>query len=238
MITSVFLGTPEIAVPALEVLSKRTDLRAVITRPERRGGRGRGRLEPPIGRAAATLGIPVRDPPRLGPAETRTLEVDLAVVMAYGALLREEQLSAPAMGCVNLHCSLLPRWRGASPLQASLRAGDPETGVTVMRMVRRLDAGPILLRRAFPLPEDADLPWLHRRMADEAAAALGEYLDRREELEPVPQDESAATRCRRLTVDDGRLDPTRTAVELGRPDEGVLWIRIADAHCPTPCRRP
>ncbi|GDY14834.1 methionyl-tRNA formyltransferase [Planctomycetota bacterium] len=226
-VRTAFLGTPEIAVPALRLLAKRTDLRLVITQPDRPAGRG-NRLTPPAVKVAAQeLGLPLWQPETTkgsGAAE-RLTSVDLAVVLAYGELLREPVLNAPRLGCVNLHGSLLPRWRGASPLQAAIRAGDSTTGMTVMRMVRALDAGPIFSLHPIPLPDDATLPWLHDRMADLAATALDHHLTEAETATAVPQDDSQATYCRKLTADDGKLDFTKSMAELDR------WVR---AYTPAP----
>jgi methionyl-tRNA formyltransferase len=144
-------------------------------------------------------------------------EFDLVVVLAYGELLRRPMLEAPRFGCVNLHGSLLPRWRGASPLQAVIRAGDSETGISVMRMVRALDAGPVWSRYPLPLGDRPTLPCLHDAMADLAAEALGDFLRSRSyEQEPEPQDESAVTMCGKLTTADGRADFSASAEALDR----------------------
>jgi methionyl-tRNA formyltransferase len=172
------------------------------------------------------MGLPVWQPESLkGLAHDDRLAADLIVVMAYGALLRQDLLDRPRHACINLHASLLPRWRGASPLQACLRAGDDATGVTVMRMVRGLDAGPIYHVERFALAPDTTLAALHDRMADVAATALGAFLDQWPPREPVPQDESAVTHCRKLLPEDGHLDCTRPAAELSR------WVR---AYTPAP----
>jgi methionyl-tRNA formyltransferase len=145
--------------------------------------------------------------------------------MAYGELLRQEVLDLPRHGCINLHASLLPRWRGASPLQAVLRAGDPTTGVTVMRMVRALDAGPIIAREAIPVGRRCTLPELHDAIAACAAVALDGVLQRWPDVQTETQDESLVTVCRKLTSDDGHLRFTVSAEELER------WVR---AYTPAP----
>ncbi|HYE05065.1 MAG TPA: methionyl-tRNA formyltransferase [Planctomycetota bacterium] len=222
---TVFMGTPEIAVPALRALAAATTVRQVVTQPDRPAGRG-NKLHPPAMKLAAQeLGIPVWQPESLkGAEDDKRLRADIIVVMAYGALLRQPLLDRPRLGCVNLHASLLPRWRGASPLQAAIRAGDPVTGVSVMRMVRGLDAGPVFLRRELPLHPRVTLPELHDAMAICAAEALTEFL--RDPSRPaVPQDEGAVTICRKLVDNDGQLDFTRDALELDR------WVR---AYVPAP----
>jgi methionyl-tRNA formyltransferase len=173
------------------------------------------------------LGLPVWQPESLkGQAGASPLAgADLFVVLAYGELLRQDILDLPRGACINLHASLLPRWRGASPLQAALRAGDVETGVTVMRMVRGLDAGPMYLHERLPLTQRTTLPELHDAMADLSAVALGKFLDRWPAIEAVPQDEAQVTLCRKLLPEDGHLDFTRPAAELER------WVR---AYTPAP----
>lgn len=217
MLHSVFLGTPEISLPALRVLHARSRLSLVVTQPDRPAGRGHRLRPPPVKLLAQELGLPVWQPERLrGPeAVARFAACDVAIVMAYGQLLPQALLDAPRRGCINLHASLLPRWRGASPLQAALAAGDVRSGVSVMRMVRALDAGPVILQRDFPVPLAADLPWLHDRVAAVAAEALAAYLDD-PERPAVAQEESQVTVCRKLLPSDGRLDPQRSAGELAR----------------------
>jgi len=223
---SLFMGTPEIAVPALRVLAARTTCRGVVTQPDRPAGRGHHLQPPAVKVAAQELGLPVWQPETLKGQEgdPRLQGLDLIVVMAYGELLRQPVLDLPRLGCVNLHASLLPRWRGASPLQAVIRAGDAATGVTVMRMVRGLDAGPMYLAESVPLDATSTLPGLHDTLAEVAATALGRFLEDPTAV-PTPQDESLVTHCRKLTTEDGRLDWTRPQVELDR------WVR---AYTPAP----
>ena len=218
MRSTAFMGTPAIAVPALRALAELTSVRVVITQPDRPAGRGRQLTPPPVKVAADALGLPVWQPATLrGQAgDPRLHGLDLIVVMAFGQILREDVLALPRFGCVNLHGSLLPRWRGASPLQAALRAGDARTGISVMRMVRACDAGPVYARHPFDLPADATLAWLHDRMADEAAAALRAFLAAWPPGEPEAQDERLVTVCGKLDKADARLDAARPAAELAR----------------------
>ena len=226
MITA-FLGTPAIAVPALRLLAQRTQVQVVITQPDRPAGRGQQLTPPPVKLAAQELGLALWQPETTkgGAAAERLRAVDVAIVLAYGELLRQDVLDAPRFGCINLHGSLLPRWRGASPLQAALRAGDAETGVTVMRMVRGLDAGPMHLHERIPLPADATLPWLHEAMAEAAARALDRFLAAWPPAPPLPQDETLVTHCRKLTDADGHLDFTQGTAAVER------WVR---AYVPAP----
>ncbi len=226
-LSTVFMGTPEIAVPALQLLNRMTRVRLVVTQPDRPAGRGHQLHEPAVKRAARDLGLPLWQPETLrGQAGAAELQgADLFVVMAYGELLRQEVLDLPRAGCINLHASLLPRWRGASPLQAALRAGDTATGVTVMRMVRALDAGPIHLARTLELGPRTTLPELHDALGALAAEALAGVLQGWPGPAPAAQDESQVTVCRKLTAEDGRLRFDCSAGELER------WVR---AYTPTP----
>ena len=223
---SVFMGTPEIAVPALRLLAQRTRLQGVISQPDRPAGRGRQLRPSAVTLAARDLGLEAWRPTSLRQEAHAPFfaDLDLIVVMAYGALLHPDLLRRPRVDSINLHASLLPRWRGASPLQAALRAGDHQTGVSVMRMVAELDAGPVYLRQAIPLDARADLTWLQQAMAQQAANALDAFLSA-PELHPEPQDAAAATFCGKLTRADGHLDFTRS------PDELCRWVR---AYTPQP----
>ncbi len=225
-----FMGTPEIAVPTLRLFAARTDVQVVVTQPDRPAGRGQQSQPPPVKRAALELGLSLWQPETLkNQAESAYLQkLDLIVVLAYGELLRQDVLDRPRGGCINLHASLLPRWRGASPLQAVLRAGDAETGVSVMRMVRGLDAGPVFLRESLLLSARTTLPELHDAIAELSAVALGRFLDAYAadpQLPAAPQIEAEVTLCRKLTTDDGHLDFSRSAIELER------WVR---AFTPAP----
>lgn len=181
---------------------------------------------PPVKLAATELGLPVWQPERLRGAEAdpRLSGHDLFVVMAYGEILRQPVLDLPT-ACINLHGSLLPRWRGASPLQACLRAGDTETGVCVMEMVPALDAGPVYLCERLPLTPRTTLPELHDALAQTAATALERFLDAWPDIQATPQDDTTATFCRKLTSAEGRIDWRLTAAEIER------WVR---AYTPAP----
>lgn len=224
---TVFMGTPEIAVPTLRALAARTTVTCVVTQPDRPAGRGHQVQPPPVKVAALELGLPVWQPETLKSQATavQLADADLFVVLAYGELLRQDILDLPRGACINLHASLLPRWRGASPLQAVLRAGDAETGVTVMRMVRGLDAGPMFLHERLPLTARTTLPELHDAIAGLSATALGRFLDRWPGIDAVPQDEAQVTLCRKLLPEDGHLDFNTPMVDLER------WVR---AYTPAP----
>jgi methionyl-tRNA formyltransferase len=227
---TMFMGTPDIAVPALECLHRRTAIQVVITQPDRPAGRGNVLTPPPVKAAAAALDLPVWQPETLkGQAQDPRFDgIDLAIVMAYGELLRQDALDRPRLGCFNLHASLLPRWRGASPLQAVLRAGDANTGVTVMRMVRGLDAGPMALQDIVPLTPDTTLPELHDALALSAARALDRFLDA-VLGDGIPaltdQDPTQVTTCHKLDASHGRLDLSQSCAAVER------WVR---AYTPAP----
>ncbi len=220
------MGTPAIAVPALQVLAARTEVTCVITQPDRPAGRGQHLAQSPVKVAAQELGIPLWQPESLKEHDQDPrLACDLAVVMAYGELLRQAVLDRPVHGCINLHASRLPRWRGASPLQAALRAGDPTTGVTVMRMVRALDAGAMFLTEDVVISPRMTLPELHDTMALSAARALTRFLDAFPGITPLDQDPAQVTTCHKLTADHGRLDFNVGANAVDR------WVR---AYTPAP----
>ncbi len=230
-----FLGTPEAAVPALRALAAdpRFAVDLVITQPDRPAGRKR-ELKPPAVKDAAThLGLPVFQPERLN-RELETVQrmlpggrPDFAVVIAYGQILSQAALDLAMIAPVNVHFSLLPRWRGASPVQHAILASDRETGVTVQRMVKELDAGPILSQRTRPLDGTETTPQLIAELAETGARLLTQTLT--QPLHPVDQEASAVTLCRTLSRQDGTVDHTAmTALELDRhvraltPWPGVL----------------
>jgi methionyl-tRNA formyltransferase len=215
----VFMGTPAFAVPALDALHEAGhDIAAVYCQPPRPAGRGqRPRLGPVEARAAA-LGLPARHPPSLkDPAEQAAfaaLGADVAVVAAYGLILPQAVLDAPARGCLNIHASLLPRWRGAAPVQRAIMAGDPETGVCIMRMAAGLDTGPVLLRRATPIGAEETAGELTDRLAAMGAAAIVDALNRIDALAPEPQPDEGATYARKIGKDEAQVDWTRPAAEV------------------------
>ncbi len=215
-----FMGSPAFAVPTLRALhGAGHQVAAVYAQPPRPAGRGQTLTPCPVHAAAEALGLPVRTPARLrgdaaAQAEFAALDLDAAVVAAYGLILPAAMLAAPRRGCLNVHASLLPRWRGASPMQAALLAGDAETGVTIMQMDAGLDTGATLLREAVSLGPRATAPELHDALAALGARLLLRALD--EAPAPVPQPAEGATYAPKLTRADGRLDWTRTAVELDR----------------------
>ena len=219
----VFAGTPAFSVPALEAIAgSRHRLIAVYTQPDRPAGRGL-RLEPsPVKRAAVAHGIPVEQPATLKDATAvawlASQAPDVMVVVAYGLLLPQAVLDVPRLGCINIHASLLPRWRGAAPIQRALLAGDRSTGITIMRMEAGLDTGPALSSRAVDIAADETGGTLHDRLAQLGATMIVEALD---ELEAgtarfEPQDDAAATYARKLSKAEAMIDWAHPASVLER----------------------
>ncbi|MGI4976729.1 MAG: methionyl-tRNA formyltransferase [Janthinobacterium lividum] len=214
-----FMGSPAFAVPSLRALhAAGHDVAAVYCQPPRPAGRGQRPQRCAVHEAADALGLPVRTPARLRHdaaehAAFAALNLDVAAVAAYGLILPPAMLDAPALGCWNVHASLLPRWRGASPIQSALLAGDPETGVTIMRMEPGLDTGPMLLRATTPIGPTTTTPELHDTLAALGAALLLRALAERPPATPQPE---GATHAAKLARADGRLDWTQDAATLER----------------------
>jgi len=216
------MGSPDFAVPSLEVLATHYPIVGVVTQPDRPAGRG-GTLHPPAVKAAAIrLGIPFIQPEKVRTPEAMTQlqdwSPDLIVVAAFGQILRPALLDLPRYGCINVHGSLLPRGRGAAPIQAAILAGDQETGITIMKMDPGVDTGPILSQRTLPITPDDTGGMLFEKMASLGAELLLETLPRylSGELVPRPQPEEGATYAPLLKKEDGFLDFTRPAIELER----------------------
>lgn len=214
------MGSPDFAVPALRALhAAGHEIAAVYCQPPRPAGRGQAVRACPVHRAAEQLRLPVRTPARVRGDEAehhrfRALDLDAAVVAAYGLILPPPMLDAPRRGCLNIHASLLPRWRGAAPIQAAVLAGDAETGITIMQMDAGLDTGPMLLKAAVPIGPDTTAAALHDTLAELGASMVIRALA--EPPVPVPQPGEGASYAPKLTRDDGRLDWTAPAVVLGR----------------------
>lgn len=214
-----FFGTPAYAVPTLDaLLAAGHEILAVYAQPDKPSGRGQLLQSPPTALRARALGLELRQPKAVrAPAfaeRLRALNADVAVVVAYGRILTPEVLAAPRLGCVNGHGSLLPRWRGAAPIQWALLAGDGETGVTTMRMDAGLDTGAMLLRRSLPIGPEETAPELSERLSALTATLIVETLDRLDTITPQPQDEAQATYAPPLTKEMGRLDWSKSAIEL------------------------
>ena len=214
------MGSPDFAVPALLALhAAGHEIAAVYCQPPRPAGRGQREQPCPVHRAARTLGLPVRTPARLRHgveehAAFAALGLDAAVVAAYGLILPPAMLAAPARGCLNIHASLLPRWRGAAPIHAAILAGDARTGISIMQMDAGLDTGPVLLMESVPIPPRATAAELHDVLADLGARLILRALTERPAS--VPQPAEGATYAPRLTREDGRIDWTQPAEALDR----------------------
>jgi methionyl-tRNA formyltransferase len=218
----VFAGTPDFSVPCLEACrASGAEVVAVYTQPDRPAGRGRKLTPSPVKQAAVAAGIPVEQPESLKSEAARaTLAAyapDLMVVVAYGLILPRKVLAIPRLGCWNVHASLLPRWRGAAPIQRAILAGDAESGVDLMQMEAGLDTGPVLLERRTPISRDDTGGSLHDRLAALGADVLNEGLARvraGETLVARPQPEEGVTYAHKLDKAEARLDFTRPAVAL------------------------
>jgi len=218
-----FLGTSEFAVPALRALvDAGHDVIAVYTRAPKPAGRGQQERRTPVHDLALALGLPVRTPKNLRSEEEaqafRALDLDAAVVVAYGHILPKSFLDAPVLGCINIHGSLLPRWRGAAPIHRAILAGDAETGVTTMRMDEGLDTGPMLLAERTPISAADTAESVHDRLAELGARLIVSTLDGllARTLEPVPQSAEGVTYAHKLGKEEGALDWRRPAAELER----------------------
>jgi methionyl-tRNA formyltransferase len=217
-----FLGTPEVAVPALRVLAAEAGIAAVFCNPDRPKGRGRELQAPPVKAAALEMGLPVHQPERWKDPDTRatweSLGIDLAVVVAYGHILPSWMLDSCALGAWNLHFSLLPKWRGAAPVNHAILAGDLETGVSLMRLEPGLDAGPVLAACRRPILPTDDAEGLLGALAEDAAALLRAHLPGLLDgsARPAAQDAAQATVAPKLAKEMARLDPTEPAATLHR----------------------
>jgi methionyl-tRNA formyltransferase len=221
----VFMGTPETAVPTLaRCLADGHEVAAVWTQPDRPAGRGRQVVAPPVKQYALERGLTVHQPEKIRTDEARTLieshRADVAVVVAYGRILPTFYLNAPRRGCVNVHFSLLPKYRGAAPVNWAVVCGERETGVTTMRIDEGLDTGAIYLQRATAIGEEETAPELLARLAVSGAALLGETLARLDEIEPRPQRDEDATHAPTLKREDGLVDWSLSATEIERRVRG------------------
>jgi len=233
----VFAGTPDFAVPSLRAAAAGGEVVAVYTQPDRPAGRGRGLAASPVKQEALRLGIPVRQPETLkGQAaqdELRALQPDLMVVVAYGLILPRKVLAIPRHGCWNVHASLLPRWRGAAPIQRAIEAGDAETGVCLMQMEAGLDTGPVLLSASIRIGAEETGGRLHDRLAELGAQVLADGLQRLREgtLPPArPQPEAGVTYAHKLDKAEAKLDWSLPAEVLARKVRAFNPWPVAEAQ--------
>lgn len=211
-----FLGTPRFAVPILEALAKHHSVIAVITQPDKPVGRKGALTEPPVKKCALELGLQVLQPTasaEIAKAIAKLPPFDFLITAAYGKILPESVLKLAKKDCLNVHCSLLPKYRGATPMQAALLHGDKETGVTIFRMVKELDQGPIFAQRSVTIPGDMMYPWLEKECSKLGAELLLEVLQRYDKLTPIPQNDRLATHCEKIKKEDGLVRFTDEAAE-------------------------
>lgn len=221
----IFMGTPDFAVPALHALmAAGHEIVAVYTQPPRPAGRGKAVRRSPVHEAAEAAGIEVRTPARVRKdvAEHEAfaaLNTDAAVVAAYGLILPKAMLDAPRLGCLNIHASLLPRWRGASPIQSSIVAGDSQSGVSIMQMDEGLDTGAVLLEEATPISASDTASTLHDRLAEIGGRLIVRALQ--EQPVAAPQPEEGVTYAHMLKREDGRIDWSRSCEDIDRQIRGL-----------------
>jgi len=234
----VFAGTPEFALPCLEAcLASQVDVVAVYTQPDRPAGRGRKLLASPVKQRAIAADIAVEQPVTLKDADAQQRLAahapDLMIVVAYGLILPRRVLAIPRLGCWNVHASLLPRWRGAAPIQRAILAGDNETGVDLMQMEAGLDTGPILIERRTPIADDETGGTLHDRLAALGADALAEGLARIARGENIPvraQDEAGVAYAHKIEKSEARLDWNEPAIALERKVRAFNPWPVAEAE--------
>jgi len=222
-----FMGTPDFSVPAFDALREAGhEIACVYTQPPRPAGRGQKERTSPVQLAAEAAGIEVRTPVSLKDADAQAdfaaLDLDAAVVVAYGLILPAPILEAPRRGCINIHASLLPRWRGAAPIQRALLAGDTETGVTIMQMDEGLDTGPKLLREPVEITEDMNAGDLHDALSELGGRLIVDALAGLEDgsVKPTPQIEDGVTYAHKLERGEERIDWSRSAAEVARHVRG------------------
>ncbi|WP_372603488.1 methionyl-tRNA formyltransferase [Actibacterium sp.] len=233
----VFMGTPEFSVPVLDALvAAGHEIACVYCQPPRPAGRGKKDRPTPVHARAEELGLMVRHPEKLRDAGTQAefaaLNADVAVVVAYGLILPQPVLDAPRFGCLNIHASLLPRWRGAAPIHRAIMAGDAETGVCIMQMEAGLDTGPVLMRQTTPIGAEETTAQLHDRLSDMGAALIVEALENLPNLTPAPQPEQGVTYATKIDKAEARIDWTAPAAEVDRKIRGLspfpgAWCEIA-----------
>ncbi|WP_299295006.1 methionyl-tRNA formyltransferase [uncultured Tateyamaria sp.] len=222
----IFMGTPDFSVAALDALhGAGHDITCVYTQPPRPAGRGKKDRPSPVQARAEALGLTVRHPVSLrtpeAQAEFAALDADVAVVVAYGLILPQPILDAPAHGCLNIHASLLPRWRGAAPIHRAIMAGDAETGVCIMQMEAGLDTGPVLLRDAMPIGATDTTADLHDRLAVMGGRMIVQTLDQLTDLTPTPQPDAGVTYAHKIDKAEAAIDWSAPATDVDRMIRGL-----------------
>ena len=222
----IFMGTPDFSVPVLDALvAAGHEIAAVYCQPPRPAGRGKKDRPTPVHARAEALGLTVRHPKSLRNAEAQqdfaALDADIAVVVAYGLILPQPILDAPRLGCLNIHASLLPRWRGAAPIHRAIMAGDRETGICIMQMEAGLDTGPVLMKAATMIGDEETTADLHDRLSEMGAGLIVEALNQMPDLTPEPQPEEGVTYAQKIDKAEARIDWTRPAEEVDRQIRGL-----------------
>ena len=216
----IFMGTPEFAVPTLQALNERHEIVCVYTRAPKEAGRGKELQKTPVHLWAEARGIEVRTPKSLRNIDEQTkfadLKADISVVAAYGLILPKEIIEACPRGCLNVHGSLLPRWRGAAPMQRAIETGDDKTGITIMEVVEALDAGTMYKKGEIVIDQDMTVGILHDKMAEMGAGLMLEVLDNLDNIKPEPQDESLVTYAAKIDKEESKLDFNNKADVLER----------------------
>ena len=231
----IFMGTPEFSVPVLQALAQLHEIAAVYTQPPRPAGRGKADRPSPVHQAALALGLPVRHPARLkdptDQADFAALNADVAVVVAYGLILPQAVLDAPRLGCLNIHASLLPRWRGAAPIHRAIMAGDATTGICIMQMEAGLDTGPVLLRQETAIGAQETTADLHDRLSQMGAALIVQALNDLPKLTPQPQPAAGVTYAAKIDKSEARIDFHQPAETVDRQIRGLspfpgAWVQV------------
>ncbi len=231
----IFMGTPEFSVPVLDALHARHEVVGVWSQPPRPAGRGKELRKTPVHARAEALGLSVHTPERLrdpaDQAQIAALNADVAVVVAYGLILPQVVLDMPVRGCLNIHASLLPRWRGAAPIHRAIMAGDQQTGICIMQMEAGLDTGPVLLRRETAIGPVETTAELHDRLSAMGAGTIIEALEQLDRLTPVPQPDEGVTYASKIDKSEARIDWTRSSREIDCQIRGLspfpgAWTQI------------
>ena len=233
----VFMGTPDFSVPILQALAAQHEIVAVYSQPPRPAGRGKAERKSPVQQSAEALGLPVRHPVSLrtqsAADDFAQLQCDVAVVVAYGLILPPSILQAPKRGCLNIHASLLPRWRGAAPIHRAILAGDAETGICIMQMDEGLDTGAVLQRQATPIRAEETTADLHDRLSTMGADLILQALDRLPDLPLQPQSAEGVTYAAKIDKAEARIDWTLPADQVDRQIRGLspfpgAWTMVGD----------
>ena len=233
----VFMGTPDFSVPILQALAAQHEIVAVYSQPPRPAGRGKAERKSPVQQCAEALGLPVRHPVSLrtqsAADDFAQLQCDVAVVVAYGLILPPSILQAPKRGCLNIHASLLPRWRGAAPIHRAILSGDAETGICIMQMDEGLDTGAVLLRQSTPIRAEETTADLHDRLSTMGADLILQAMDRLPDLPLQPQSAEGVTYAAKIDKAEARIDWTLPADQVDRQIRGLspfpgAWTMVGD----------